>query len=131
MAAGAIAEKYLSLACGVEVVAFVSSVGNEHLFPPSSEYPSTSSNPEFLALISTITRTQVDEHLPVRCPDTAASQRMAEKIAKFRDNHDSIGGTVTCVIRNCPVGLGEPVFDKMEAELAKAMMSIPATKAFE
>lgn len=131
VAAGAIAEKYLSLACGVEIIAFVSSVGNEHLFRPSSKYPSTSSNPAFLSLISTITRTQVDEHLPVRCPDVSASERMAKKIADYRDRHDSIGGTVTCVIRNCPIGLGEPVFDKLEAELAHAMLSIPATKGFE
>ena len=131
VAAGAIAEKYLSLACGVEIIAFVSSVGNEHLFPPSSKYPSASSNPAFLALISNITRAQVDEHLPVRCPDASASERMAQKIAEYRDRQDSIGGTVTCVIRNCPVGLGEPVFDKLEAELAHAMLSIPATKAFE
>ena len=101
VAAGAIAEKYLSLACGVEIVAFVSSVGNEQLFLPSSKYPSTSSNPNFLSLVSTITRTQVDEFLPVRCPDSSASQRMADLIAEFRDRHDSIGGTVTCVIRNC------------------------------
>merc|ERR1712000_630984 len=52
-------------------------------------------------------------------------------IEKYRDASDSIGGTVTCVIRNCPIGLGEPCFDKLEAELAHAMLSIPATKGFE
>ena len=56
---------------------------------------------------------------------------MSDKIAEFRDKKDSIGGTVTCVIRNCPVGLGEPCFDKMEACLAQGMLSIPATKGFE
>lgn len=56
---------------------------------------------------------------------------MAELIANYRDNHDSIGGTVTCVIRNMPTGLGEPAFDKLEATLAHAMLSIPATKGFE
>ena len=56
-----------------------------------------SSNPSFLSLISTITRAKVDEHLPVRCPDASASERMAEKIAKYRDAHDSIGGTVVSV----------------------------------
>lgn len=56
---------------------------------------------------------------------------MAEYIAEYRDKKDSIGGTVTCVIRNVPSGLGEPVFDKMEAMLAHAMLSIPATKGFE
>ena len=56
---------------------------------------------------------------------------MAKVIEQHRDNHDSIGGTVTCVIRNCPIGLGEPCFDKLEAMLAHAMLSIPATKGFE
>jgi chorismate synthase len=56
---------------------------------------------------------------------------MAEMVAAFRDRNDSIGGTVTCVIRNMPTGLGEPAFDKFEALLAHAMLSIPATKAFE
>lgn len=56
---------------------------------------------------------------------------MASLIEKYRDAHDSIGGTVTCVIRNCPIGLGEPAFDKLEALLAHAMLSIPATKGFE
>lgn len=56
---------------------------------------------------------------------------MEKVIADFRDRQDSIGGTVTCVIRNCPSGLGEPCFDKLEATLAHAMLSIPATKGFE
>ncbi len=56
---------------------------------------------------------------------------MAEIIAGYRDRKDSIGGTVTCVIRNVPIGLGEPCFDKLEAKLAHAMLSIPATKGFE
>ncbi|KAJ5583971.1 bifunctional chorismate synthase/flavin reductase [Penicillium hetheringtonii] len=112
VAAGAIAEKYLKLSHGVEIVCFVSSV-------------------EYLKLLETITREKVDQHAPVRCPDTEASERMTKVIEKFRDNHDSIGGTVTCVIRNVPVGLGEPCFDKLEAKLGHAMLSIPATKGFE
>ncbi len=131
VAAGAIAEKYLSLAHGVEIVAFVSSVGNEHLFPPTPDHPTAATNPRYLSLLSTITRTEVDKFLPVRCPDSDASKRMAEKIAHFRDGKDSIGGAVTCVIRNTPLGLGEPCFDKLEALLAHAMLSIPATKGFE
>lgn len=131
VAAGAVAEKYLSQALGVEIIAWVSSVGSEHQIRPTAEYPTSSSNPAFLSLISTISRTKVDEFLPVRCPDKEATKRMEERIAEYRDRHDSIGGTVTCVIRNCPVGLGEPCFDKLEAELAHAMLSIPATKAFE
>lgn len=131
VAAGAIAEKYLKLSHGVEIVCFVSSVGNEHLYPPTPEHPTASTNPEYLKLLETITREKVDQHAPVRCPDTEASERMTKVIEKFRDNHDSIGGTVTCVIRNVPVGLGEPCFDKLEAKLGHAMLSIPATKGFE
>lgn len=56
---------------------------------------------------------------------------MVKIVEEHRDSHDSVGGVVTCVIRNCPVGLGEPCFDKLEATLAHAMMSIPATKGFE
>lgn len=131
VAAGAIAEKYLSLAHGVEIVSFVTSVGDEHLFPPTPTHPTAATNPLYLDLLSRITREQVDSFLPVRCPDADASARMAEKIAKYRDAKDSIGGTVTCVIRNTPLGLGEPCFDKLEAKLAHAMLSIPATKGFE
>ena len=131
VAAGTIAEKCLAEFHGVEIVAFVSSVGSEHLFPSTNIHPTASTNPVFLDLLRTITRTEVDEFLPVRCPNKEASDRMAETIAGFRDRKDSIGGTITCVIRNCPVGLGEPVFDKIEAQLAHAMLSIPSTKGFE
>ncbi len=131
VAASAIAEKYLKLAHGIEIVAWVSSVGAVHMFPPTAKHPTPSTNPDFLALIDSITRNKVDEFVPVRCPDKAASEKMAEYIADFRDRKDSIGGTVTCVIRNVPSGLGEPVFDKIEAMLAHAMLSIPATKGIE
>ncbi|KAJ5894332.1 hypothetical protein N7495_006023 [Penicillium taxi] len=131
VAAGAIAEKYLKLSHGVEIVAFVSSVGTEHLFPPTVEHPTASTNPGYLKLLETIDRPTVDKFAPVRCPDEEASARMTKVIEQFRDNHDSIGGTVTCVIRNVPVGLGEPCFDKLEAKIAHAMLSIPATKGFE
>lgn len=131
VAAGAIAEKYLRLAHNVEIVAFVSSVGNEHLFPPTPEHPTASTNPEFLNLIEKIDRKTVDSFAPTRCPSEGAAARITQLIEKFRDNKDSIGGTVTCVIRNAPVGLGEPCFDKLEAKLGHAMLSIPATKGFE
>ncbi|KAI1923392.1 bifunctional chorismate synthase/riboflavin reductase [NAD(P)H] aro2 [Ophidiomyces ophidiicola] len=131
VAAGAIAEKYLRLSHNVEITAFVSSVGSEHLFPPTPEHPSASTNPDFLTLLETINRKTVDSFVPIRCPNTEAAQRMTKVIEQFRDNQDSIGGTVTCVIRNVPVGLGEPCFDKLEAKLAHAMLSIPATKGFE
>ena len=131
VAAGAIAEKYLHLAYGVEIVAFVTDVGHVSLFPPTAEYPSPSTNPAFLSLVNTIDRKTVDSFLPVRCPDAAASQAMVDLISAFKDRNDSIGGVVTCVVRNVPSGLGEPCFDKLEAKLAHAMLSIPATKGFD
>jgi chorismate synthase len=131
VAAGAIAEKYLKLAYGVDITAFVTSVGNVHLFPPTADHPTPSTNPDFLSLLQSIDRETVDQFLPVRCPDEKRSKEMEEYIAGFRDRNDSIGGTVTCVIKNAPSGLGEPCFDKLEAMLAHAMLSIPATKGFE
>lgn len=67
----------------------------------------------------------------VRCPDTTAAARMIERIKMVRSEGDSVGGIIECVIRGGPVGLGEPVFDRLEADLAKAMLSLPATKGFE
>jgi len=67
----------------------------------------------------------------VRCPDKAATRMMVELIEKTRADGDSLGGVIECVARNIPAGLGEPVFDKLEADLAKAMLSLPATKGFE
>jgi chorismate synthase len=131
VAAGAIAEKYLREAYGIEIVAFTTSIGKEFLFPPTPEHPTASTNPEYLKFIETIDRKTVDSFLPVRCPDEESNARMEKLVAKYRDEEDSIGGTVTCVIRNCPTGLGEPCFDKLEAKLGHAMLSIPATKGFE
>ncbi|KAG8527899.1 bifunctional chorismate synthase/riboflavin reductase [NAD(P)H] aro2 [Bacidia gigantensis] len=131
VASGAIAEKMLKEAYGVEIVSFVYSVGDEELFPPTPMHPSAASNPTYLKMLETITREEVDRYVPVRCPNQEAADRMAKKIADFRDKQDSIGGTVVCVIRNAPVGLGEPCFDKLEATLAQAMLSLPATKGFE
>jgi chorismate synthase len=118
-------------AYGIEIVAFTASIGNEFLFPPTPEHPTATTNPEYLKLLDQITREKVDEFLPVRCPNADVTKRMEDLVAKYRDAQDSIGGTVTCVIRNCPTGLGEPCFDKLEAKLAHAMLSIPATKGFE
>jgi chorismate synthase len=67
----------------------------------------------------------------IRCPDKAAAKKMISLIEKTRADGDSLGGMIECVIRNAPAGLGEPVFDKLEADLAKAMLSLPATKGFE
>ncbi|PHH92947.1 hypothetical protein CDD83_3105 [Cordyceps sp. RAO-2017] len=155
VAAGAVADKWLRETYGVEIVAFVDSVGTIKLFPDKAateakkghagdddddddddddemdDVDAMSLDPSFLALAQSITRQRVDEFLPVRCPDAAAARRMERRIARLRDRHDSTGGTVTCVIRGAPPGLGEPCFDKLEAVLAHAMLSIPAVKGFE
>lgn len=124
VAAGAIAEKILRLKSGVEIVAFVSGVGPVNMARDPSD-------PKFMELLNTITRDQVDEAGPIRCPDPEVSAKMTKLVEEHRDAKDSVGGVVTCVIRNVPVGLGEPVFDKLEALIAHAMLSIPATKGFE
>jgi chorismate synthase len=79
---------------------------------------------------SSVSRQEVDQS-DVRCPDPNAAQLMTELINKVKANGDSVGGVIRCVMRGVPPGLGEPVFDKLEADLAKAMMSLPATKGFE
>ncbi|MEY2506895.1 MAG: chorismate synthase [Verrucomicrobiota bacterium] len=71
------------------------------------------------------------EATPVRCPDPVAAEKMIAAIEKARADGDSLGGTIECVARGIPAGLGEPVFDKLEADLAKAMLSLPASKGFE
>jgi chorismate synthase len=68
---------------------------------------------------------------PIRCPDPVAAEKMIAAIEKARADGDSLGGTIACVARGVPAGLGEPVFDKLEADLAKAMLSLPASKGFE
>jgi chorismate synthase len=78
----------------------------------------------------TVSREQVEASL-VRCPDEVASKKMIRAIEQARADGDSLGGIIECVIRGVPPGLGEPVFDKLEADLAKAMLSLPATKGFE
>ena len=79
---------------------------------------------------ATVTTEQVEANV-VRCPDAAAAKRMVEAIEKARADGDSLGGTIACVARGISAGLGEPVFDKLEADLAKAMLSLPASKGFE
>lgn len=114
VAAGAIARKLLALRYGVEIVAWVSKVGT--IVCPNEDL--------------TVTREKVDE-TPVRCPDPEVAARMIERIEAARKGGDSVGGVVTCVVRGCPPGWGEPVFDRLEADLAKGMLSLPASKGFE
>ena len=115
VAAGAIAEKFLSERFGVEIVAWVGAVGEV-------EAPQVDA--------WTVTRAEVDRS-DVHCPHAASAERMTAEIAKAKAAGDSVGGVIACVCRNVPAGLGEPVFGKTEALLAQAMLSIPATKGFE
>ena len=115
VAAGAIAEKFLYESNGIEIVAWVSAVFN-------IEAPDID--------IHSITREAVDK-TPVRCPHQDTAIQMIEAIDGARQAGDSLGGIIACACRGIPAGLGEPVFDKMEAKLAQAMLSIPATKGFE
>ncbi len=114
VAAGAIARKILKLAANIEIVAFVESI--QDIESPHLEDP--------------VTLDQV-EATPVRCPDPATAERMIERIKEVRSEGDSIGGIIACRTYGLPTGLGEPVFDRLEADLAKAMLSIPASKGFE
>jgi chorismate synthase len=115
VAAGAVAEKWLRHVYGVEIVAWVSAV---------AEVTAPDIDP------LTVTRSSVDR-TAVRCPHPASGEAMAAAILAARQAKDSLGGVITCVCRHAPPGWGEPVFDKAEALLAQAMLSIPATKGFE
>ena len=115
VAAGAVARKILELYNGIEVLAYVRSVQDIHADSVNDD---------------TFTRDDVDANM-VRCPDAAVAAQMLDRIDQIRKAGNSIGGVVTCVARNVPAGLGAPVFDKLEADLAKAMLSIPAAKGFE
>jgi chorismate synthase len=114
VAAGAVARKLLKERSGVEIVAWVSKVG-----------PLTAA-----CNVDGVTREDV-ERTPVRCPDPALASRMIAAIDAVRKEGNSLGGAVTCAVRGCPPGWGEPVFDRLEADLAKAMLSLPASKGFE
>ncbi|PAW81656.1 MAG: chorismate synthase [Opitutia bacterium Tous-C8FEB] len=116
VAAGAIARKVLALAGGVEVRAFLTQVHD--IAVPA----------EALAAFPTLADV---EATPVRCPHPETAARMIERIKAVRSEGDSVGGIIECRVRGLPAGLGEPVFDRLEADLAKAMLSLPATKGFE
>jgi chorismate synthase len=115
VAAGAVAKRVLAeVVPALEVVAYVKSV--HHL--------EAAIDPETV-------KTELVEQSIVRCPDPKTSDAMVELIKTMRKEGNSVGGTIECVVHHPPVGLGEPVFDKLEADLAKAMLSLPATKGFE
>ncbi len=114
VAAGAIAKKILHQVAGVEIISYVKRIKDlEGVIDPE-----------------TVTLNQVESNI-VRCPDMEAAERMIDLIEQYRNQGYSLGGVVECVARRVPRGLGEPVFDKLEADLAKAVMSLPATKGFE
>ena len=109
--AGSIAKQMLQ---NIEITAYVSSVGEISLNKDLSEL-------DFSEI----------EKNPVRCPDAKTASEMEDYIKKIRSEGDTVGGVVDCVIKNVPAGLGEPVFDKLHAELGKAMLSINAVKGFQ
>ena len=109
--AGAIAKQFLS---PMNIQAYVSGVGTLSLDSHPSEI-------DFSSV----------EQNPVRCPDPKMANEMERYIKQIRKEGDTVGGVITCIIKNVPVGLGEPVFDKLHAELSKAMLSINAVKGFE
>lgn len=111
VAAGAIASQLLS---AIAITGYVSSVGDLTLEKPYKEL-------DFNTVDSNV----------VRCPDAEMASKMIAKIKEVKKQGDTIGGIITCVIQNVPVGLGEPVFDKLHAQLGKAMLSINAVKGFE
>ena len=115
VAAGAVAMKILREKFGLEIVAWVSSVGDIDAAGIDQE---------------TLTRQDVDTN-EIRCPDGKAAQQMTQLVAALKEEGDSVGGVVSCVIRNVPTGIGEPTYEKLEAKLAQAMLAIPATKGFE
>lgn len=114
VAAGAVAQKYLREKLGIEFISYVEQVGDIR------------TDADF----NTVKPKDIEASI-VRCPDPAAAKKMIELIETVRDEGDSVGGVIRGVIKSVPVGLGEPVFDKLPADLAKAMTSINAVKGFE
>lgn len=114
VAAGAIAKKYLKQKLNIEFISYVEQVGN------------IKAEVDF----NKVSIEEVESNI-VRCPDPKASDKMIKLIESVRDEGDSIGGVIRGVIKNVPAGLGEPVFDKLNADLGKAMLSINAVKGFE
>jgi chorismate synthase len=116
VAAGAIARKILQLGHKIEMRAFVTEIHD--IVAPAG------------ALAEFPTLEQVEANA-VRCPHAATAAKMIERIKAVRSDGDSVGGVIECRVRGVPAGWGEPVFDRLEADLAKAMLSLPATKGFE
>jgi len=114
VAAGAVAKKYLKEKLGVEILSYVDQIYNIK----SSCQPGS------------VTLSEIEQNI-VRCPDQTAAKKMIKLVKQVRDQGDSVGGIIQGVIKKIPAGLGEPVFDKLSADLGKAMLSINAVKGFE
>jgi chorismate synthase len=114
VAGGAIAKKILKQSQGIEIIGYVKRIQDLEAFVDTT----------------TVTLEQVESNI-VRCPNAAVAEQMIKKIEAIGKAGDSIGGVVECVVRGMPKGLGEPVFDRLEADIAKGVMSLPATKGFE
>lgn len=114
VAAGALAKKFLKEKLGIEILSYVKSVGKivAEIDPQS------------------VSMKKIEANI-IRCPEQIVAQKMIKLVEKVRDEGDSIGGVIEGVIRNVPVGLGEPVFDKLSSDLGKGMLSINAVKGFE
>jgi chorismate synthase len=114
VAAGAVAKKILLEKEGIEIISYVKSIKDINAEIDSSK----------------VKQTDVESNM-VRCPDFTSAEKMIKLIEETKSKGDSVGGVIECVIRNVPAGLGEPIYDKLSADLAKAMLSINAAKGFE
>jgi chorismate synthase len=114
VAAGAIAKKYLQEKLNVTILSYVQQVGDIEANVDNA----------------LVTQEQVDSNI-IRCPDNITANEMIKLVEEVRDSGDSVGGIIVGLIKNCPLGLGEPVFDKLNADLGKAMLSINAVKGFD
>lgn len=114
VAAGAIAKKYLKETLGIECISFVEQVGDIRTDVD----------------LNAVTETNIESNI-IRCPDQEIAKKMIALIESVKNEGDSVGGVIRGIIRGVPAGLGEPVFDKLHADLGKAMLSINAVKGFE
>ncbi|HEX5456297.1 MAG TPA: chorismate synthase [Candidatus Saccharimonadales bacterium] len=114
VAAGAIAKKYLKEKLNIDILSYVQQVGDIEANVDKS----------------LVTQEQIESNI-IRCPDNIAANEMIKLVEEVRDSGDSVGGIIVGLIRGCPIGLGEPVFDKLSADLGKGMLSINAVKGFD
>ena len=114
VAAGSVAKQLLTKSSNTEILAWVKRIHDIEADIEANE----------------VTFDEIEKNI-VRCPNQSAADLMIARVESFGKEGDSCGGVIECIVRNPPAGLGMPVFDKLEADLAKALMSLPATKGFE